>query len=622
MLGTAPNSGIFSQVATKYDASGTTITPKHNTKSYTTTPCFVCNELLCNKLGGELIILLECSQLVHEQCLVEVLRGIPISPTTTDLAPPCFCRLDFPHKFLPKDKSYLNKLLVKKNNKEKERLSLNCVLSPNFLSLSSTLIKKPQEQLASRCCADLHLVNNTLNHTNSTIQSPEMAHSTGFTDLQKGQTLGDPILNSFNNYRIDQQKSTLPAFPSIDDKKPGLTFWDGYTDPLTVDSTFCYKPVLMENNYSKLDQSKLTLKRKLSKAFEKFISSPQSIPKRRRSFSDDLPALVPKTKSNEYLGNDEYFPQNFTNQVSTPREMSQTENCNKHTENLSSEPSTPKQFTPIPASQGFLNFLETDTNPIHQSNEDFHTNSTTSWTDEKSVFSSNGSISTAETVTPKIHANKFLSLDTLRNQFLEYLISMNDTIGFTQLVKYGNLRLVDNLLVSLDLLHWTSSIIYLFEKYLIVLQNRDIIQIDMHDIHLRLLSQTTIELTSRWSQNIYIKASGLLVEKWVVAIYDTKYKFPSEVFTSTIQFNVELEDSNIDDDRQTYSIYFDESKFRKTCVFNCSCSSKIETNTFKDNYFTDVNSMNSIKDYSDSDYESDQDLITSIYNKLSYLDNE
>lgn len=167
---------------------------------------------------------------------------------------------------------------------------------------------------------------------------------------------------------------------------------------------------------------------------------------------------------------------------------------------------------------------------------------------ESSLFSRSPSpsmsISTFNTASLKIPIHKSVPIDTLKNNFIRYLVENCPNLNLSTLLQQGPLRLVDNLLVSLsEQSPFMPKICYLFTNYLLIWSKDEVepiffpIQSDILRIQtpkpsvLKLIAEVDPFRNETLCLNSDIDS---IVEKWVVATSDLLFNFPSEVFTSTV----------------------------------------------------------------------------------------
>ncbi|CUM63216.1 uncharacterized protein PRCAT00000786001 [Priceomyces carsonii] len=172
-------------------------------------------------------------------------------------------------------------------------------------------------------------------------------------------------------------------------------------------------------------------------------------------------------------------------------------------------------------------------------------NSLISWRSTSSYLrlsrspSPTASMSTTNTVTVRISKYKEVPLDILKSAFIQYLIDNCSGLQLTSLLKFGELRLIDELLVGYDGLSYSTKIVYLFENYLVVwnMGSNDCRMFPMIDTFVQTPDVSTLMISDRKLSHSQIwlnSETDSIIEKWVVATSDFNFKFPSEILTSTI----------------------------------------------------------------------------------------
>ena len=153
------------------------------------------------------------------------------------------------------------------------------------------------------------------------------------------------------------------------------------------------------------------------------------------------------------------------------------------------------------------------------------------------------SISTMNTDSIKMDIYKGVPLETLKNWFIKYFLD-NCSNGYALTQKFGDVRLVDRLLVkSKNCVKLESKICYLFEKGLVLWNTDDhrfmIFPLESEKLVFEIRNPTTLEICSTYLsselERIVLNSElNSVLQKWMVAISDLAFVFPSEVFTSTI----------------------------------------------------------------------------------------
>lgn len=647
-------------------------TLKHSTplKSLTGNKCFVCCELLDNKLNGEIIITLQCNKTIHEQCFIELISDLPLSPGNYEELPGCFCNDHCHEKFIPKDLVYLNKLIVtlSKTRKSQDQLATlaptsgtpklttsnsvdsNTPNTPNIIKLSPTLIKKPPRTPPVKAPASPKFES-----PNQDIESNQLPN--GESDLGSGNTYpsahtslnsDDPINEKLKSFgliedddisfgrkpsRLSLTNHTLSKYDSIDSDGPlSSTFakyinspleneTDGLLKPLSNDGSIVSSTSLRFNlneNDSNIKMKKV--KRKLSKTFNKLIHQPDEPKKGHHKRTSSMAPIELEVNScfntpRKSSRSPDQLTSLSDNETDTPASTLKVDS------QVEAKPNQPflqysqkanDNITDIAPNSAIANFresnFETTTFPY----------SAPGIVDNKSILSSNTLVFTVDSTTPQILKNKSMPLDTLKNQYIEELMYNNDCISFTKLIKFGELRLVDRLIISLDELNWYSSMIYLFDECLLIPIGDESIEINMDEISFSLRSPAVVKLTDNSNQLVLLKAHDLpIIEKWVIAITDRNYKFPLGLISSTAESM-----RNYQPYGDSYSIYYQEEQNSNSIEeWDTGSTGTIQRSEIKitDEASADIENIEGallIDSDSESDLDSDNELITSIMKAL------
>lgn len=244
--------------------------------------------------------------------------------------------------------------------------------------------------------------------------------------------------------------------------------------------------------------------------------------------------------------------------------------------------------------------------------------------------SPNSSISTMNTETIKITNYKGVSIETLKDQFIQYLIDNCPQFSLSTLLKLGPLRLVDQLLVSTSSLKlFERKICYLFTNFLAIWSINGpypvLFPLDAEKLSISTHNESVLKLKTTDSGS-YIKEILLnsevdsIIEKWVVAVSDFYFCFPSDVLTSTI----------ILPKYKKESCYIDEVLFPKPCArrYSSNTVSSVkksnstidvidinnETPTISNLSFPSPSKVDMVDSNSDSDSDSDLEKITNTLN--------
>lgn len=155
------------------------------------------------------------------------------------------------------------------------------------------------------------------------------------------------------------------------------------------------------------------------------------------------------------------------------------------------------------------------------------------------------SISTMNTAMTRINNYKNISEDALNTLFIKFLLNNCDSFSLNCLLKLGTLRLADYLLVSFDGISYGPQIVYLFELYLIVINDVKSIHslpgtpvmLPLGTLKVSTPKSSILKISSAPKFQIYLSSKvDSIIEKWVVATSDLLFMVPSDIITSTIEF--------------------------------------------------------------------------------------
>lgn len=613
-------------------------------KSLIGSKCFVCNELLDNRLMGEIIITLQCNTNIHEQCFIELIKDLNLCPGNYKDVPLCLCSSTCYEKYIPKDLIYFNKLLVKLSKAttfhkdpdtpttppNKKKIDKNSS-SPNFINLSSTLIK-----ISSNPSPNSSNVKNSNNSSPSfcnTLNSQTIIDSSINQNRKlSGNSLNDGTFTygRLNSFTLPDDENCFfkkrPTRLSLDSRSIDMSDSSNASRPLSSTfSKFINSPLenKSEINNSPIDDmyyadnsanlrfnlhdynplitpKKANRATKFLKKLKKLINSPAKSNKWNHSSAKESPnsstkasfvysrpkdqlTLLTDTNSDTTSGNStlnssiyEYNRDNFESEILEPNQCLPNTEINKLNESVT-------KITKLPV----INL------------------------DEKTRISSVFLVSTANSKTSQILEKNYISLDRLQNQFIEQLMYNNEFISFTKLTKFGQLRLVDTLIISLDEYNWHNSIVYLFENYLLLTIGDDFLEIDLDEINFSISSPVVLKLTHKGYKSVLLKANDIpIIEKWVIAISDRSYSFPPELLSSTLEV-----DQNLTANCDSCSIYFQEPGLDTSNEKNYSLTSpRLEIQTNVEQYNNTKNKDEKL--HYVSDFDSDEELIKSIMNTM------
>lgn len=142
----------------------------------------------------------------------------------------------------------------------------------------------------------------------------------------------------------------------------------------------------------------------------------------------------------------------------------------------------------------------------------------------------------AMTVSVRINENEHFTLDKLRGVFIRHMLDNCPAFDLAALVSLGQLRLVDRLLVALDLGDFHACTVYLFANYFVVWNPQSPPKL------LLLTGQCLMSAPKTSVLKFQLDAATLslhseidsIIEKWGIMVSDLLLEVPSGIFTSSI----------------------------------------------------------------------------------------
>lgn len=142
------------------------------------------------------------------------------------------------------------------------------------------------------------------------------------------------------------------------------------------------------------------------------------------------------------------------------------------------------------------------------------------------------------TVSVRISEHDRMPLEELKNAFIKHMIEACGTFDLSMLVALGPLRLVDRLLVLLDGLPYTLCKVYLFANFLVVWEVLKPVIFPLAEIlEIGTPAFSVVEFTF---QNCKVNSVRIhsetdsIIEKWGIAISDPDLIIPLDIFTLTM----------------------------------------------------------------------------------------
>lgn len=142
--------------------------------------------------------------------------------------------------------------------------------------------------------------------------------------------------------------------------------------------------------------------------------------------------------------------------------------------------------------------------------------------------------------------HKNLSLETLQNLLLRSLLTACPSLSLNSLVKFGNLRLADNLVVKTQEKElWATAKVFLFDNFLVICQQfGSMIMCELNSCNFSFEHSLIRIVNQQYCISLDSNAPSIL-EKWVIALSDFDFDFPCEFLTSTLSVSEDNEVHNI-----------------------------------------------------------------------------
>ena len=147
--------------------------------------------------------------------------------------------------------------------------------------------------------------------------------------------------------------------------------------------------------------------------------------------------------------------------------------------------------------------------------------------------------SSHQTYSVRIPSNLDTLIAVLTERFIKHLVTANASFSVSSLLRCGNLRLVDTFDAT-DGVATVRSTCYLFENSLVCWTDLQTIVLDFGSMAYEILLQPSGLRLSDASHVTPVQlssASTTIVEKWIIALLDPGFNFPSDLFTSTLDMD-------------------------------------------------------------------------------------
>lgn len=502
-------------------SQGPPVTAYHNQENHQLT-CFICLELLHSVLTDELIIELKCGSLTHEQCIIQVLYTDALMSTKTM----CFCPKSCKTPLVPKKEICLkkihenpfvthddhyrpmsNKNILNLSNTLKKGVETNDKTVPKLDILLPDIVLESSPQLNEKGLQDSSdRISTSLYHMNDGDESLKLDNS---------KTLGSAFL----------PQETSPSFNKDDYSDKNNFFLKQSSKP----SAFTKRLMSLESKEI-FDRPILSPFSTMSKSFDDL----QTPTKLSTKPLPNLPLRSPQI-DDLWLSPESVSSYNFKNIGNHRHSKSLTEihdSIYSQTQNIPSRSSSIVSPILAETKKVFANRCSSIMSTFTME-ENTHSN-------QASILQNRFSISTVDSTTPQISSYKNHTIDTVKNQFIRYLMESFSKLTYTQLIRFGSIRLIDKLSISMDSIKWQELVVALFDNYLVVFADSPLL-INMKNVSVNLPVQSVVNLVSNnteiWLTSVMIK----VIEKWVVAISDLSFDFPVELTSSTIEIKIELD---------------------------------------------------------------------------------
>lgn len=140
------------------------------------------------------------------------------------------------------------------------------------------------------------------------------------------------------------------------------------------------------------------------------------------------------------------------------------------------------------------------------------------------------------TYSVRIPSNLGTPIAVLTERFIKHLVTANASFSVSHLLRCGSLRLVDTLDAT-DSITTARSTCYLFDNTLVCWTDLQTTVLDIGSMAYKILLQPSGLQLSDASHTTPLRltsASTAIIEKWIIALLDPEFEFPSDLFTSTL----------------------------------------------------------------------------------------
>lgn len=147
------------------------------------------------------------------------------------------------------------------------------------------------------------------------------------------------------------------------------------------------------------------------------------------------------------------------------------------------------------------------------------------------------------TTSMKVKEHLEIPLESLKSAFILEMLEKAPLLDLSMLVSLGNLRLVDELLVSnSNAGPFVLMTVYLFTHFLVLIpphatENTMVIALDNGSATVQMPTPSVLQIVTA-SQTVCLHSrTSSIIEKWGIGVSDPLINFPSTIFTSTIELS-------------------------------------------------------------------------------------
>lgn len=463
--------------------------------------CFICEELLCNKLAKEVVVALECGDFIHSECL-ELSLDYNVEAAANSILP-----------FTPRD-----------------------------ILLEGILPQCEGDNCVNKQCKATPIQQEITNSLISRALVKAVPHKAPRKEPHK-----TPVLNFKTSTNSSETRELLPSpFPK---REIPFSMYDRSLPPTPLDREVRESREIRQPRETR--ESGEYREPKDLREHQEYRETAREHQEITRDYRDHREP--PRTPLDRILPSTPLEPPNpFDRELSSP---------SPETPLIRRFSSTPIETVPLRRglssniSKGLDNQKLTSLrsskllSPIARklqycSQQDSRINSMATVCSSQwypTTPSPNPSISTMNTFTVKMENHKNVPIDTLKNHFIKVMFEKCKCFGFTTLSKLGSLRLVDELLISFNGYEYFPTVVFFFDNYLVAsFEDDEPTLVSLRNTKITTSSSSVLKFfhhddTSDNQLEVWLDSKvETVIEKWVVATLDHGFEFPVELITSTI----------------------------------------------------------------------------------------